>query len=55
MKTEIIEFTGYNGTSLPGVIWQPEGEIKAVLQITHGMTEHMEVRQFCSSLDKTIR
>lgn len=41
MKTEIIEFAGYNGISLPAVIWQPEGEIKAVLQITHGMTEHM--------------
>jgi alpha-beta hydrolase superfamily lysophospholipase len=41
MKTEIIEFAGYNGTILPGVIWQPEGEIKAVLQIAHGMTEHM--------------
>lgn len=26
---------------LPGVIWQPDGEAKAVLQITHGMTEHM--------------
>lgn len=41
MKTEIIEFVGYNGISLSAVIWQPEGEIKAVLQITHGMTEHM--------------
>lgn len=26
---------------LHGVIWQPEGEIKAVLQVTHGMTEHV--------------
>ncbi len=26
---------------LPAVIWQPEQDIKAVLQITHGMTEHM--------------
>lgn len=41
MKTEIIEFAGCNGINLPAVIWQPEGEIKAVLQITHGMTEHI--------------
>lgn len=41
MKTEILQFAGFNGTTLPAVIWQPEGEIKAVLQITHGMTEHM--------------
>ena len=37
MKTEF--FTANNG--LHAVIWQPEGEAKAVLQITHGMTEHM--------------
>ena len=42
MKTETFEFTGYNGTNLPAVIWQPEGEVKSVLQITHGMTEHMD-------------
>ena len=42
MKTETFEFTGYNGTNLPVVIWQPEGEVKSVLQITHGMTEHMD-------------
>lgn len=41
MKTEIIQFTGFKGINLPAVIWQPEGEIKAVLQVTHGMTEHM--------------
>ena len=41
MKTEILQFTGFGGINLPAVIWQPEGEIKAVLQITHGMTEHM--------------
>ena len=41
MKTETFEFAGYSGTNLPAVIWQPEVEIKAVLQITHGMTEHM--------------
>ena len=41
MKTETFEFAGYNGTNLPAYLWLPEGEVKAVLQITHGMTEHM--------------
>ena len=41
MKTETFEFTGYNGTDLPAYLWLPVGEVKAVLQITHGMTEHM--------------
>ena len=41
MKTEIFEFIGHNGSVLPAVIWLPDGEVKAVLQITHGMTEHM--------------
>lgn len=41
MKTEMFEFAGYNGTNLPACLWLPEGEVKAVLQITHGMTEHM--------------
>ena len=41
MKTEILQFSGFKGINLPAVIWKPEGEIKAVLQVTHGMTEHM--------------
>ena len=41
MKTEAFEFAGYNGTKLPAYLWMPDGEVKAVLQITHGMTEHM--------------
>lgn len=41
MKTESFDFSGDHGMELPGVLWLPEGEIKAVLQITHGMTEHM--------------
>ena len=36
-----FEFTGHEEITLSAVIWQPEQEIKAVLQITHGMTEHM--------------
>ena len=51
MKTEMLQFTGFSGTNLPAVIWQPEGEIKAVLQITHGMTEHMgRYERFAASL-----
>jgi len=41
MKTETFEFAGYSGTNLPAYIWLPDGELKAVLQVTHGMTEHM--------------
>ena len=41
MKTETFEFAGYSGINLPAYFWLPEGEVKAVLQITHGMTEHM--------------
>ena len=41
MKTEIFEFEGSNGIILPAYLWLPDGEVKAVLQITHGMTEHM--------------
>ena len=41
MKAEIFEFAGYNGTNLPAYLWLPNGEVKSILQITHGMTEHM--------------
>lgn len=41
MKTETFDFAGYSGTNLPACLWMPEGEVKAVLQVTHGMTEHM--------------
>lgn len=41
MITESFDFTGYGETRLPAVLWVPETDIKAVLQITHGMTEHM--------------
>lgn len=41
MRTEIFDFSGYNEKILPAILWQPEGETKAVLQITHGMTEHI--------------
>ena len=41
METETFDFAGYNGTNLPACLWMPDDEVKAVLQITHGMTEHM--------------
>lgn len=41
MIAEVLEFTGHSATKLPAYLWLPDGEVKAVLQITHGMTEHM--------------
>ena len=41
MRTENFDFKGYNGVQLPAVLWLPENEPKAILQITHGMTEHI--------------
>lgn len=41
MKTESFEFAGYHGAKMPAYVWMPEGEVKAVLQVVHGMTEHM--------------
>ena len=38
---EYFEFIGHGKTVLPAVIWMPEQGIKAVLQVAHGMTEHM--------------
>ena len=42
MIKEQFIFNGYEDTPLYAVCWLPEGEIKGVLQITHGMTEHVE-------------
>lgn len=41
MYQETFSFTGHDGAVLPARLWLPEGEVKLVLQITHGMTEHM--------------
>jgi hypothetical protein len=41
MRTERYEFEGFGGVRLPAVLWLPDGAPKCVLQITHGMTEHM--------------
>lgn len=42
MRKEQFTLEGFGGQSLQAVIWQPEGACRAILQITHGMTEHME-------------
>lgn len=41
MNRTNFSFSGQGGTALAAVLWMPEGEVKAVLQIAHGMTEHM--------------
>ena len=41
MKTEKFTLTSTDGAILHSVIWAPDTDVKAVLQITHGMTEHM--------------
>ena len=40
MLQETFSFTGSNGVELPGTLWLPEGKPLALLQLTHGMTEH---------------
>ena len=41
MKKEYFEFIGENKTILPAVLWLPENEPRMVLQVVHGMTEHI--------------
>ena len=40
MNAERFTFSGSGGQLLPAVVWTPECP-KAVIQVTHGMTEHM--------------
>lgn len=37
MKKETFELNGHSGKILPAYLWMPDGEVKAVLQITHWM------------------
>ena len=39
MTKQCFEFIGCGGAVLPAVLWLPEQDVKAVLQITHGMTD----------------
>ena len=41
MQTITFEFDGFHKQTLPATIWLPEQEPKCVLQVTHGMTEHI--------------
>lgn len=41
MRTECYMFQGFDGAQLPATVWLPDGAPKSILQITHGMTEHM--------------
>ena len=41
-RTEIVRFTSTEGAiSIHGVIWWPQGEPRGVVQIVHGMAEHI--------------
>ena len=40
MKGQYFDFEGSGGTVLPAVIWRP-ANVRAVLQVAHGTTEHM--------------
>ena len=41
MKREDFVFNGSGDVRLHGCVWMPENDVRAVLQITHGMTEHI--------------
>ena len=41
MKSETIMFEGTDGYKLPACIWTPDRELKSIVQLAHGMTEHM--------------
>ena len=41
MNTERFTFAGCGGTKLSAAVWTPDGQPKMVLQIAHGMTEHI--------------
>lgn len=43
IREEHFEFTSNQGTNKShGMRWIPDGEVRAVLQISHGMSEHIE-------------
>ena len=42
MRKEVFELDGHGGVKLPAVLWLPDSEPKQMLQITHGMTEHID-------------
>ena len=42
MREEFFFTSSCGNTEIRGIAWKPKGEIKAVLQIGHGMAEHIE-------------
>ena len=41
MNTERFTFKGCGGAKLSTAVWMPDGQPKMILQIAHGMTEHI--------------
>ncbi len=41
MRKESFTVSGRGGLALPCTLWLPEKTLRAVVQVTHGMTEHM--------------
>lgn len=41
MKQEFFEFLGYGEKKMPAMLWVPDGEVRRIIQIAHGMTEHI--------------
>lgn len=41
MRKEVFTFKGQNNESMHAVVWLPEKEPEMILQVVHGMTEHM--------------
>ena len=51
MKEKTFSIIERNKKTIHGVIWLPDTEIKAILQITHGMTEHIyRYKEFAKTL-----
>ena len=43
MKRGTFTMNSHDGkTKLHGVTWEPEGKVRAVVQIVHGMIEYIE-------------
>lgn len=47
IKEEIFYDSADGKTKIHAFIWRPEIEIKGLLQIAHGMLEHIDRYSFC--------
>lgn len=50
MKQKFVAYSHTIKNAAPAVIWLPDGEVKSVLQIVHGMTEHIDRYQQLAEL-----